>query len=538
MSNRRLAIWAIVLTTVSLSGLSATSFANNSPPPGIFRSGHPGEPDSLDPHRAIAAPSLVVNADLFEGLTTFDARGRPMPGAAESWTVSADGREYRFRLRDGLVYSDGVAIRAQDFVWSLRRLADPATASAGLAPWVDLLDNGRAVLTGKITPDALGVSAPDARTVVIRLSRAAPYFPAITALPAFAPLPRHAIERHGAAWTRPENFVSNGPFVLQEWIPGQVLRTRANPRFHDAANIKLRGVEYHPINDLNAGLRRFQTGQLDALTNFPPERLDWLRQNMPRELRLAPSLGVTVYVINHRLPKFKDPRVRRALSMSVDRRLLTERLVRAGDQPTIRFVPAALYESEDRSGGLTPSATTLRQARGLLREAGYHSERPLTVEILYHASEEHQKVAIAVAAMWQQIGVVTRLRKAERQVVEVATRNGDFEIARAAWFAPYEDPEGYLSFLKAESPSNGGAWRNDAYEQYLIRAAQADTPVARLTLLRQAEDLALSDTAVIPLYYLVSRRLVAPRVRGWRNDNITALRPARWLSVIDQPSSP
>jgi oligopeptide transport system substrate-binding protein len=544
--RRAIPLAGITLITLLLgvvAGFGSTAaWAEVGAPRGIFRSGHPGEPDSLDPHRAVAAPSLVVNADLFEGLTTFDAGGRPIPGAAESWSVSGDGREYRFRLRRGLVYSDGVPIRAQDFVWSLRRLADPATASAGLAPWVDLLENGRDVLTGIKPPTALGVSASDPRTVVIRLSRAAPYFPAITALPAFAPMPRHVIERHGNAWTRAEHFVSNGPFVLQEWIPGQVVRTRANPRFHDAANVRLAGVEYYPINDLNAGLRRFQTGQLDALTNFPPERLDWLRQNLPSELRLAPSLGVTVYVINHRLEKFKDPRVRRALTMSVDRRLLTERLVRAGDQPTNRFVPPALYVATDADSArsnsadpstlpLTPSPNTLNRARGLLREAGYHSGNPLTVEILYHASEEHQKVALAVAAMWQQVGVIARLRKAERQVVEVATRNGDFEIARAAWFAPYEDPEGYLSFLKSSSPTNAGAWNRNDYDALLLSASQASDTTSRLDRLQAAERVALDDVAVIPLYYLVSRRLVSARVKGWRNDNITALRPARWLSI-------
>lgn len=543
-AKRRVASFTWLAALLSVAGLFQTAAAwaqlETEPERGIFRSGHPGEPDSLDPHRAVAAPSLVVNADLFEGLTTFDARGRPIPGAAESWTVSADGREYRFRLRRGLVYSDGTPIRAQDFVWSLRRLADPATASAGLAPWVDLLANGRDVLTGRKPPAALGVEASDPLTVVIRLSRAAPYFPAITALPAFAPMPRHVIERHGNAWTRAEHFVSNGPFVLKEWIPGQVLRTRANPRFHDAANVRLAGVEYYPINDLHAGLRRFQTDQLDALTNFPPERLDWLRQNLPKELRLAPSLGVTVYVINHRLDKFKDPRVRRALTMSVDRRLLTERLVRAGDQPTQRFVPPALYQSAgatNRPSSLTPSSRTLSEARSLLREAGYHSGKPLTVEILYHASEEHQKVALAVAAMWQQVGVVTRLRKAERQVVEVATRNADFEIARAAWFAPYEDPEGYLSFLTASSPTNAGAWRRSEYDALLRAAATAPNNEARLEQLQAAEQVALDDVAVIPLYYLVSRRLVSTRVKGWGNDNITALRPARWLSLSPSGSA-
>ena len=511
--------------------LVVASLAMNVHAGGILRSGHPGEPDSLDPHNSVAAPALIVQNDLFESLLTLDARGRPVAGAAEKYSVSPDGRVYTFQLRSGLMYSDGKPISAGDFLWSIRRLADPAAASTGLAAWIDLIENGCAVLRGEKPPDSLGVEAPDERTLRIRLSAAAPYFPSIAAFPVFAPLPRHVIEKYGRAWTKPDNFVSNGPFTLESWVPGNPVRVRKNPRFHAASSVRLDGVEYYSVSDQNTGVRLFLSGRLDAVTNFPPEKLDSLRRERPRELRLAPSLGVTTYVFNHRLPKFRDSRVREALSIAVDRRLLTSKIVRAGDTPAFGIVPAALSALTGVSTDGIRDTDRTRQARDLLRKAGYDATRPLEVELLYHTSEEHKKVAVAVAAMWQAAGVRVTLRNAERQVVEAATRQGDFEIVRAAWFSPYADASGYFANLRRDSPANGGAYANPAFDALLERLSATNDPIDRRRVQRELELLLMREQAVIPLYHLVSRRLVSQRVVGWRDDSLSAIRPARWLDL-------
>lgn len=511
--------------------LVVASLAMNVHAGGILRSGHPGEPDSLDPHNSVAAPALIVQNDLFESLLTLDARGRPVAGAAEKYSVSPDGRVYTFQLRSGLMYSDGKPISAGDFLWSIRRLADPAAASTGLAAWIDLIENGCAVLRGEKPPDSLGVEAPDERTLRIRLSAAAPYFPSIAAFPVFAPLPRHVIEKYGRAWTKPDNFVSNGPFMLESWVPGNPVRVRKNPRFHAASSVRLDGVEYYSVSDQNTGVRLFLSGRLDAVTNFPPEKLDSLRRERPRELRLAPSLGVTTYVFNHRLPKFRDSRVREALSIAVDRRLLTSKIVRAGDTPAFGIVPAALSALTGVSTDGIRDTDRTRQARDLLRKAGYDATRPLEVELLYHTSEEHKKVAVAVAAMWQAAGVRVTLRNAERQVVEAATRQGDFEIVRAAWFSPYADASGYFANLRRDSPANGGAYANPAFDALLERLSATNDPIDRRRVQRELELLLMREQAVIPLYHLVSRRLVSQRVVGWRDDSLSAIRPARWLDL-------
>ncbi len=527
--DRRQALASLLACAVG-AGSDASHAADA--PKGLLRSGHSGEPDSLDPHLAVAAPALVVINDLFESLMTLDPRGRPTLGAAERYSISPDALTYTFRLRPGLVWSDGRAITSADFLYSARRLADPRTALTGLAAWIDLIGNGRAILRGERPPQDLAVTAPDARTVQFQLVAPTPYFLSVVSFPVFAPVPQHVIERAGRGWTRAENFVGNGPFVLEEWRPGQHVKTRRNARFHAASQVRLEGVLYRPIQDLNAGLRLFQTGELDTLTNFPPDKLDWLRANMPLELKLNPSLGIAVYAFNHRLPKFRDLRVRRALNLAIDRDVLTQRVVRSGDLPAWGLVPPGIegYGPALPAPGRSAS-DRVAQARQLLSDAGYGPARTLEVELLYHTSEEHKKVAVAAAAMWQAIGVRTSLRNAERQVVEVATRSGEFEIARASWFSSYPDPMGFFNFVRRDSPFNGGAYSSDAFERAVDQGVQQRDVAVRSRALRAAERIAVDEQAVIPLYYLVSRRLVAQRVRGWRDDNTNALRSSRWLSV-------
>ncbi|HKZ74644.1 MAG TPA: ABC transporter substrate-binding protein, partial [Steroidobacteraceae bacterium] len=208
MSSRAICFRAAALAVI-LSWCSISEGAQS-----VLRVGQTGEPDSLDPHAAVTGPAVVIVNDLFEGLMTLDAQGRAVPGAAASYTVSDGERTYTFKLRPGLAWSDGQRLTAQDFVYSFRRIADPKTAATSMAVNVDLIRNGAAIIRGRMKPDALGVSAPDAETVRVELERPAPYFLSIVATAAFAPVPRRVIEKHGRAWTRPGTLVSNGPFVL------------------------------------------------------------------------------------------------------------------------------------------------------------------------------------------------------------------------------------------------------------------------------------------------------------------------------------
>ncbi len=502
----------------------------------VFRSGHSGEPDSLDPHKAMPGSATVVINDLFEGLLTLDALGRPTAGAASEWSVSDDGLEWTFRLRDGLVWSDGVPLTADDFVYAFRRMADPATAASSMAMSVDAIAGARDVLSGRAPPESIGVSAPDSRTVIVRVPRPRPYLTTVLSSPGFVPVPRHVIEEHGDAWSGPGIHVSNGAYKLDRWIPQDYVRVVRNPRFHDADSVSIDAVHYHVVDDLNTGLRRFRAGDLHAMVNFPPDKLDWLRENLPGVLRLSPSLGLMLYAFNLEQPPYDDIRVRRALSLAVDRGILTQRIVRSGDQPAYGLIPPGMNDYPgaypDPADGLDRDQR-LEAARELLAEAGYGPDNPLEASILYHTSEEHRRIAVAVSRMWKDIGVVTELINSDRQVVNARALQGDFGVVRMAWFSVYRDPTGFFNYFLPGNPANVTRY-DDGGLAGAIASADASSDIAtRMTDLAAVEARIMAEQPILPLYYMVSRRLVSPKVKGWLDENPTSFRPARYMSIVD-----
>jgi len=501
----------------------------------ILRVAHSGDADSLDPHAALSATGLVIATDLFEGLYTLDRDGRAVLGAARSVRKLQDGQGpvLEFTLRPNLKWSDGTALTAADFEYSFKRLADPKIGGTLLASNIALIRNGAAAIGGKAPPDSIGVHAVDETRLRLELVRNVAWLPSVLAFPSFAPVPRHVIEKHGAAWTRPGNHVSNGPFRLAEWKASNFVRVMKNPYFHDAPSVRLDAVQYLPSPDLNTGLQMFRSGLLDTMVNFPPQKLDFLRKEMPGALHLSPSLGVTMYVFNFRRPIFRDLRVRKALALAIDRDVLTTRIVRTGDVPAYGLIPPSLPGYLPSIGpALKTQPQRLAEARRLLSEAGYGPGKPLQFELLYPTNEEHKTIAVAASAMWGAIGVKVALRNAERRVVESATRSGDFDLVRGALFTPYPDPHGLFVFFRGGDSANGSGYANAAFDAEVERSEQLLEPgPQRAVAQRRAEQLLVDDQAFLPLYFATSRRLVASRVSGWSDRNLTALRPARYLTV-------
>jgi oligopeptide transport system substrate-binding protein len=501
----------------------------------VLRVAHSGDADSLDPHTALSATSLVVCTDLFEGLYTLDNNGRAVLGAAQSVrsVPDAQGPVLEFTLRPGLKWSDGRPLTAKDFEYSFKRLGDPKIGGTLLASNIALFRNGEAVLAGRLPPAAIGVRALDDSRLRVELVRNVAWLPSVLAFPSFAPVPRHVVEKFGREWTRPGNHVSNGAFALADWKASNQVRVVRNRHFHGAAAVRLDAVEYMPAPDLNTGLQMFRAGLIDTMVNFPPQKLDFLRTEMPGTLHLSPSLGATVYLFNFRKPLFRDLRVRRALALAIDREVLTTRIVRTGDVPAYGLVPSNVPGYLPALGPpLRTQAQRLAEARRLLTEAGYTAQRPLKFELLYHTSEEHRSVAVAAVAMWNAIGVRATLRNAERRVVEAATRSGDFDIVRSAVFAPYPDPNGLLAFFRSGNSANGSAYANAAFDQAVESAElETETGPRRAAAQRRAEQVLVDDQAFLPLYFMTSKRVVAKRVSGWSDRNLTALRPARYLTV-------
>ena len=519
-----------LLLASSLAGLQR-AFADDDA--GLtLRRGNRYEPATLDPHLVNTSYELAIVGDLFEGLVTYSAEGEPVPGVAASWTVSPDGKRYTFTLRPNVMWSDGTALTAEDVVFSFRRLMNPKTA-ATFAALLDVLVNGRAVNTGAMPLDALAVTAPDAQTVMMDLNAPAPYFPQLLVSAYASLVPRHAVGRHGEAWTRPGNMVGNGAFTLESWQPQNRIVLVRNPKFHAAPEVKLARVAYVPTADLNSGLARFKAGDLDMQLDLPLSQIQALRMDMPVETRLTPTLLTYYLALNTTLPKLSDPRVRRALSLAIDREILTSKVLRGGEEPAFSFVPpmVAGYEPAALDFAAKPSEARLVEARELLAAAGHSANNPLQIVYNHSANLDLRRIAVVIAGMWKRVGVETTLLNLEGKVHFANLRQGNFEAAFVGWAADFNDASSFLYVLDSgTAASNYSRYRNPAFDTYLARAASLENAAGRAALLRQAEALAMNDQPIIPLYFGVTKSLVSQRVIGWRANPVDA-HLSRYLSL-------
>ena len=503
----------------------------------VLMRGNHQDPASLDPQRISTVYENNIVLDLFEGLTTVDAAGRPIPGVAESWTVSDDGLTWKFNLQDDLVWSDGVPLTADDVVYSFRRLMDPATASQ--YPYLFYAIAGaEAVNRGSVPLEKLGVEARQ-NTVILRLESPLPILPELLSNGFATIVPKHVVELYGDRWTTPGVMVTNGAFVLEDWRPQDRVTLSRNELYRDAQLVSLNGVVYLPTEDQSAALARFRAGELDTNLEFPTARTRWLTKNLPDETRIADYL-ITFYLsFNTNHPALADVRVRRALSLAIDRQTLAERVLRSGESAASSFVPPSV-------AGYTPATTELNsssaedrinQSRTLLSEAGFGPENPLRLTYSLSSAEDRRRVATAIAAMWRPLGVEITLNNTEGKVLFSRLRSGDFEIGYSAWAADVNDAANFLIILHSRSKnSNYARFRNARYDTLLNKAAATAELETRTELLSHAEALMLSEAPIAPLFHGVSKNLVARYVQGW-TDNPRDVHISRFLRLSTQPNA-
>lgn len=495
--------------------------------------GNGPEPDTLDAHRAQTLAAFNVLRDLYEGLVTEDADGALVPGTAEHWETSADGLVWTFRLRAGLAWSNGEAFDAPQVAASLRRALDPAT----LSPYAQLLSaiaGAEAVLAGRAGPDTLGIDAPDARTVRIRLERPAPLLQ-LLALPVAYPLWLPALAEHGAQHTRPGRLVGNGAYRLVDWQPQAAITLERNPHYHAVETVAIARVRYHATEDAASEAKRFLAGDLDVTESVPPGRLDLLRARHGERLRIAPYLGTFYFGFNLRRAPFRDaPALREALVLAVDREIITRHVTAMGETPAWTLVPpgtAAHAPWQPEWAGWSPERRAAR-ARALYAAAGYGPGRPLEVELRYNTSLQNRRLALAVAQMWRQVlGVRTRLINEEWKVFVVNRRQGALtQVFRGGWVADYDDASSFLGTFVSNQPLNTSGWSDPVYDA-LVTAAQATADAAlRVRLHGEAERRLVAAHVMLPLYHYSSRHLVSARVLGWR-DNPLDRHPTRHLRL-------
>jgi oligopeptide transport system substrate-binding protein len=522
------------LATFGCAATLALAFGSGAPlAAGELRIANSGEPDTLDPHHVEGTWENRIIGDMFLGLTTEAADASVIPGAAESWEVSDDGTVYTFTLRDH-TWSDGTPVTADDFVFALRRILEPAEA-AEYASLLYTIKNAKALNEGALEGmEQLSVRALDPKTLEITLENPTPYFiEQLTHYTAF-PVPKHKVEEFGEDWIKPGNIVGNGPYTVVEWLPNTHVKSQKNAAFYDADNVSIDTVYYYPSEERNAATKRFRAGEIDIQYDFASEQIDWLKENLPDETRIAPYLGIYYYVINVRNAPFDNLALRQALAMAIDREAITDKVLRTGELPAYSFVPPgtgnygepAYVDWKDM-----PYQERLAKAKELMAEAGFGADNPLRLQLRYNTSETHKKVAIAVAAMWKQLGVEAELFNSEVKVHYNDLQEGDFQVARAAWIADYNDAQNFLYLMDSSTGVlNYAGYASEEFDRLMGEAAATADLEARAELLRQAEAVAMADMPNIPLYYFVSKDLVATHVQGWV-DNIKDIHRTRWLSV-------
>ncbi len=495
------------------------------PAPVEFVRGNNADPESLDPLQARSEPALNVLRDLHEGLTTLDAAGRVIPGAAREWSVDGEGLVWRFELDPAARWSDGRPVTAADFVHAFQQLATPALASPHAGQFEAITGLPEAS-SGQADSAAIGVVAETPARLRITLSRPLPWLPELLAHPAASPR-RAELPADGR--------VSSGAFRFAERVPGSHLLLVRNTQYRDAATVRLDQVRYVPIADHNSELSRYRAGELHMTYTAPVSRVPWLLDHLPEEFRVSPYLAVYFYGFNTRRPPLDDPRVRRALSLAVDRELIASRIVGAGEQPACALVPPGVadYRSPRSRDCEARRRERVEQAQDLLAQAGYGPARPLRLEIRYNTGELHDRIAVGVSAMWKDaLGVETDLVREEFRVLLDHVRVGEVtQVYRGSWIADFAEPESFLGILAAESPVNGTGWADPEYDRLLREAARQPHRAARLRMLAEAEARALEAAPLMPLYFYVSKQLVKPQVRGIE-DNPLNIHPSRFVQLL------
>ena len=487
---------------------------------------------SIDPHFGFGSASAYITTDLFEGLFTLSKDDKPVLGQALDYNVSDNGLVYTFVLRDDIFWSDGTPVVAEDFVYSYRRLTDPESASP-MAGDALLLKNARAILRSELPTAALGVVATDERTVEITLENPASYFPYLLATPAYRPVPRHVIEVHGQKWTSVDNMVSNGPYALADQVPAQSMSLVRNEQYYASAETSIDKVVHHFIADEAAAFTRYRAGELDILGNFPSSQLEWVKENLSDQLRMHPTLFINSIRFNLAREPFSDVRVRTALNLAIDREIITDRLLRDGSPPAYSYVAPVVegYVSKLQPFAQQEMTQRLADAKRLLAEAGFDESNPLTFTLTFSNSGRHRPIAIAVQNMWLNIGVKVELSSMGPLASILALRKRDFDLHLVELVAGYPDPMAILNTFKKDNPQNFMSYHNPAFDDLIDESSNVRDREKRFEILRQAEQVAVADSPIIPIYFLTLRVVVNPRVGGWYSSSSGGYRATKNLSL-------
>lgn len=476
---------------------------------------------STDPQKNTDVEGSDILRQLFEGLLNEDPKGAPVPGVATSFDLSGDHLTYTFHLRPEAKWSNGDPVTAEDFVYAWRRLADPATASE-YAWFIELMNvaNASAVVKGEMKPDQLGVRAIDPHSFEVRLTTPTPYFPKMVTHAATFPVNRRVIEAEGDGWTRPGKLVGNGAYVLASHDLGVQITMKANPAYWDAAHVIMKELRGLTINDNNVALTRYQAGELDRV-QIPAGQYPRLAREFPEQAVSIPYSCTYAYIMNVG-PKgpepLKDVRVRKALSLAMQRDVVVDRILQGGQKPAYNWTHWAIEGFRMpviEEASWTP-AQRLDKARALLAEAGYGPQNPLKLTLQYNTSDDHKKIAVAAQQFFKAVGVQLTLNNVEWKVHTDRMQAGDFQIGRYAWCADYNEASTFLDFFRTTG-MNPGKYSNPEYDRLMDESKTSPDPNTQYTA---AEEILARDVPLIPVYHYAKVDMIRDDIRGLPTENV------------------
>ena len=491
------------------------------------------EPETIDPSINSSLDGATYILHLFEGLMKFepteDGESKVVEGQAKKVDISDDKLTYTFHLRDGIKWSDGKAVTANDFEYAWKRLVDPKTASDYQA-FLSCLENAADIVAGKKDISELGVKAKDEKTLEVKLVAPADYFLSMTAGAQLVPLRKDLVEGN-AEWTfTPETLVSNGPFTLKEWIHDDAIVMSKNKEYYDTKNVTVNEITWKLMADQNAMLAGFKGGTLDMINDVPVDEVKTLLDD--GTLITLPQLGTYAVVFNTEKKPFNDPKVREALSLAIDRNYICEKVVQTGVEPASAWVPSGINSldkdgkaSDFREAGGDYYAITddkyeanVKKAKQLLADAGYPDGKGFpVVTYLYNTSDAHQKIFEALENMWsEKLGITVTGSNQDWNVFLTTREDGDFEVCRHGWVADFDDAINFLDMWTTSSidGNNYARWSNKEYDKLIEKSITETDTENRTKILHQAEDILMNDNAIAPLYFYRDRQCLSKEIGG------------------------
>lgn len=487
------------------------------------------DPETIDPalNSAVDGGNMLLHS--FECLLALDENGQLVPGQAESWETSEDGLTWTFHLRDGLKWSDGSDLTANDFVYSWKRVCDPMVAAPYADTVLSMVAGYDKAIEGDL--DALQVAAQDDKTLVVTLNNPCSYFGSLAAFATLSPVQEATVTANGDAWaTSAATYISNGPFYVSEWVPGSYIMMTKNPYYWNADAIKLDGIKWNLIEDSNAAYSAYQTGEVLMIKDVPTEEIPSLKDSA--DFHVDPIIGTYYLSLNLERDAFKDARVRKALSLAIDRDYVANTLMQGTYSPADNFMGPGWIDTDgtqfkdNANGGqsyidVNNYEADLEEAKQLLADAGYpDGEGFPSISYTTNDAGYHKVVAEYLQQAWAQLGIDLQVDIVEWASFTPMRRNGDFDIARNGWVGDYTDPSNMLDLFLSTNGNNDGKFNNADYDAAIYRSRETLDPTERSKALHDAEDILMEETGCIPIAYYNDFWLQSEKITGsWHSPN-------------------